>query len=85
MKKLSVKYFLKNYQKLPLICCFCFLGQLPIVQMLIDSGADMNAVTMHGATPIMRAIEASRAEVVEYLLEKGQSPSSPFKCARVAK
>ena len=44
----------------------------------------MNAVTMHGASPIMRAIESSRADVVEYLLEKGASRIADYNTGFIA-
>ena len=38
---------------------------------LIDKGANLEARTMNEATPIMRAIESSKPEVVQYLIDKG--------------
>jgi len=42
-----------------------------VIEYLVDKGANIDAVTMNGATPFMRAIESSRPEIVQYLLEKG--------------
>ena len=42
-----------------------------IVEYLLNNGANMEAVTMNGATPLMRAIESSKVEVVQYLIDSG--------------
>jgi ankyrin repeat protein len=38
---------------------------------LLNSGANIEAVALNGATPLMRAIESSRPEVVQLLIERG--------------
>ena len=37
----------------------------------MDKGAQLEATTINGATPFMRAIESSKPEVVQFLIEKG--------------
>ena len=49
----------------------CHAGLIDVVQYLLDQGADLEATTMNGATPLIRAIESSRPEVVQYLMDKG--------------
>ena len=49
----------------------CHAGLKDMVEYLLENGAQMEAVTMNGATPLIRAIESSRPEVVELLIEKG--------------
>ena len=49
----------------------CHAGSKDIVELLLSNGAHLEAVTVNGATPIMRAIESSRLEVVQYLVNKG--------------
>ena len=39
--------------------------------MLVENGANINALTITQATPFMRAVESASFDVVEYLLEKG--------------
>lgn len=49
----------------------CHAGQLELVKLLLDRGAELDAQTINGGTPIMRAIESSREDVVEFLIAKG--------------
>ncbi len=46
-------------------------GQLDIVRYLVENGAELDAQTANGGTPIMRAIESSREGVVLFMIEKG--------------
>ena len=41
------------------------------MEFLIENGAEIDAATMNGGTPLTRAIESSREHVVEYLIGKG--------------
>lgn len=49
----------------------CHAGQLDIVEILLDNGAELDAMAMSGGTPLTRAIESSREQVVDYLILKG--------------
>ena len=49
----------------------CHSGMYDVIEYLVEKGANIDAVTMNGATPFMRAIESSKPEIVQYLLEKG--------------
>ena len=49
----------------------CHAGQLDVVQFLLDRGADLDAQTANGGTPLMRAVESSRESVVSFLIGKG--------------
>lgn len=49
----------------------CHAGQLDIVQLLLSSGAEMDAVAFNGGTPLIRAIETSSYDIVTYLIDKG--------------
>ncbi|XP_029654757.1 ankyrin repeat and EF-hand domain-containing protein 1-like [Octopus sinensis] len=49
----------------------CHSGRLDVVAHLVEAGADVNAISLNGGTPITRAIESSAFDVVKYLLEKG--------------
>ena len=49
----------------------CHAGQLDIVQALLEVGADLDAAAMSGGTPLTRAIESSRENVVDYLIRRG--------------
>ena len=49
----------------------CHCGQLDVVKLLLDNGADIDAQAFNGGTPLMRAIESSKQAVVSYLISKG--------------
>ena len=49
----------------------CLSGQLDIVEMLVEQGADINAQALNGGTPLMRAIQTSTPQIVKYLIDKG--------------
>ncbi|KAI4903603.1 hypothetical protein NFI96_013569 [Prochilodus magdalenae] len=49
----------------------CHAGQVDIIDLLVQSGAELNAVALNGATPLMRAIESSRISCVDYLIKAG--------------
>lgn len=49
----------------------CHSGQVDLVQLLLESGAEIDAQTINGGTPLMRAIESSREPLVEFLISKG--------------
>ena len=49
----------------------CHAGQVDLVQLLVERGAEIDAQTINGGTPVMRAIESSRESVVDYLISKG--------------
>ena len=50
-----------------------FHGNLEIVKLLIDQGADVNATNRDGSTPLIVAAFMCRTEVVQYLLKNGAS------------
>lgn len=45
--------------------------QESIVQLLLDFGANIDAQSINGGTPLMRAIETSQRDIVKLLLERG--------------
>jgi ankyrin repeat protein len=45
-------------------------GQLNVVRMLVDAGANINHESITSAIPLSRAIENSASDIVEYLIEK---------------
>jgi YVTN family beta-propeller protein len=52
-----------------------FRGNLEIVKLLLDRGANMNATNRDGNTPLITATFMCHAEVVRLLLDKGASTS----------
>ena len=49
----------------------CHSGQVDVVRLLLERGAELDAQSFSRGTPLMRAIESSREEVVEFLISKG--------------
>ena len=45
--------------------------QEKLVKLLLDAGANINAQSFNGGTPLMRAIETSQKVIVKLLLERG--------------
>ena len=50
------------------------VGQVPIAEMLIDSGADLNRTCEHGTTPLYMAVSWVHIELVQYFISRGASP-----------
>ena len=48
---------------------------LPVVQVLVEAGADINAVTLGGETPLNTALRRNRTDLAEYLVEAGAQES----------
>lgn len=42
-----------------------------MVKLLLDAGANIDAQSINGGTPLMRAIETSQKEIVKLLIERG--------------
>lgn len=49
----------------------CHAGILDVIELLLNNGADLEARTLNEATPLMRAIESAKPEVVQYLVDRG--------------
>lgn len=46
-------------------------GHVELVELLLEAGADVDALALNGATPLMRAIQSSRPSCVDVLLKAG--------------
>ena len=46
-------------------------SQAAVVKQLLDWGATIDAQSINGGTPLMRAIETSQRDIVKLLLERG--------------
>jgi len=53
----------------------CHTGTLDIVKVLIEKGADIEAKTHDGLTPLMTAVMFKKVTIVQYLLEQGANPN----------
>ena len=50
-------------------------GRRTVVKLLLDRGADVNAKTATGITPLIAAASVGDADIVKLLLEKGTDVS----------
>lgn len=50
-------------------------GQTAIMSLLLDSGANINAITKDGFTALVHAIENKHSETAHLLLERGANPN----------
>ncbi|CAI2378401.1 unnamed protein product [Moneuplotes crassus] len=57
---------------------------LELIELLVDSGADVNSQSSGGETPIMKAISFDNADATKTLLEKGADPEIENKMGRNA-
>lgn len=57
--------------------CAAVSGKLSVVEILLRSGADINAVSDSGSTPIRSACFMTHFEVVKYLVEHGADINKP--------
>lgn len=53
----------------------CKFGRLPIVQMLVEAGAEINRVDAEGRTPLLHAAYNNNIDTEMYLLQQGASPN----------
>lgn len=49
----------------------CYNGHLDIAELLVKAGAAVDAPAIGDATPLMRAIEISRLDIVYFLISAG--------------
>ncbi|XP_050305932.1 protein fem-1 homolog C isoform X2 [Anthonomus grandis grandis] len=57
--------------------CAAVSGKLSIVELLLDAGANINAVSDSGSTPIRSACFMTHFEVVRYLVQHGAEINTP--------
>jgi len=54
-------------------------GDVHIIGLLLDAGAEIDAPGEHGYTPLHEAVEQGQVEAVRFLLSYGASPGVPNK------
>jgi ankyrin repeat protein len=59
-------------------------GQRVVIEVLLDAGADVNAVQHAGYTPLLEAAQSGDSELVELLLERGADPDAQLDDGRTA-
>lgn len=55
----------------------CWTGSAAMAQVLVDAGADCNAVSYSGLTPLHAAVECGQSDVVSCLLKAGAAVDRP--------
>lgn len=60
----------------PLICA-AFEEKTEIVKILVDAGADPNAIDNRKETPLLNAVSKSNADTIKVLLDAGADPNLP--------
>jgi len=58
--------------------------QRETIEVLLDAGADVNAVQHQGYTPLLEAAQSGESELVELLLERGADPDARLEDGRAA-
>lgn len=66
-----------DYQRTPLLLCARERGQLSTARVLVEAGADVNAVDKFGSNALELAAWRGKGEVVDYLLDKGAGLPKP--------
>ncbi len=66
----SLEHKLNDYVKAPVLFDAAGKGNVAMVKLLVEKGADINARASFGYTPFNIAVANSRKEVVEFLIDK---------------
>ena len=74
----------QNAMKVAAIHAASAAGSLPVALLLVDAGADVNAVQQAGFTPLHAAAMAGRADLAKLFLERGADPSAKADDGRTA-
>jgi ankyrin repeat protein len=67
-----------------LIITCAYYGGVALCKVLLDHGANVNAVTVNGETALMLAASNAKSDVVIYLLSKGADPKLRDKSGKTA-
>jgi ankyrin repeat protein len=52
------------------LCAAVYIGNLDMIKLLIENGADVNTVSNYNATPLHIATHHNRVDIVKYLIEE---------------
>ena len=62
--------------------CAAASNKLEVVKLLIDLGADINAASGTGGTPVLYACDVMNVKVIKYLVNHGADVNKPDNCGR---
>lgn len=63
-----------NHVGLPFTGLAAYTDRLDILQLLVEEGGDIGQVNAQGRNTLEDAVQAERAEIAEWLLERGAKP-----------
>ena len=67
-----------------LIIASAYYGGVPLCRVLLDHGANVNAITVNGETALMLAASNEKSDLVSYLLQRGADPKIMDKSGKAA-
>jgi ankyrin repeat protein len=67
----------KNTDRTPLLIAATYPGSVPVLQLLLDHGADIHAKERRGGHALARATAFADVDVVRFLVEHGCDPDEP--------
>lgn len=68
---------LRSVHSVTPLWCAAVSGKLPIIEYLVEHGADINAVSDTGSTPVRSACFMTHLEIVQYLVAHGADINRP--------
>lgn len=74
---LSFLFLFRSVHYVTPLWCAAVSGKLRIIQLLIRHGADINAVSDTGSTPVRSACFMTHLEIVQYLVQNGADINRP--------
>lgn len=66
-----------NLERTPLLIAAGYPGSIPVLQLLVDNGADLHAKDRSGIHALGRATSTADVEVVRFLVDHGCNPNEP--------
>ncbi len=67
----------KNTERTPLLVAASYPGSVPVLQLLLDHGANIHAKDRRGVHALGRATLSADVDVVRFLVEHGCDPNEP--------
>ena len=74
-KKKNLSPYFKSIKWGSLLHWAVLLKNFELVKLLVENGADVNAIASTGETPLHYAVLVRDTEIINYLLQKGANPN----------